>query len=99
MLMKTLEDNSADVRIAAAEALCLLEREEIALPILITELKNGNSKIALNAINTLDALGEKARAALGALESINRQSNDEYIPRAATYIINKLKKRSFKMDI
>ncbi|MFC1782869.1 sulfatase-like hydrolase/transferase [Planctomycetota bacterium] len=92
VLMKTLEDNSADVRIAAAEALCLFGKEQVALPILITELQNGNSKIALNAINTLDVLGEKARAALGALESVNRQSNDEYIPRAAAYIINKLKK-------
>jgi len=92
VLMKTLADNSADVRIAAAEALCLLGKEQVALPTLITELENDNSKIALNAINTLDVLGEKARAALGALESVNQQSNDEYLPRAAAYIINKLKK-------
>jgi len=85
-LIGLLEDGSADVRIAAAEALCCMERCELAVPALVKELENQNPKAALHALNVLAVLGEKARPALDALEKLLEESKDKYIRRAAGHL-------------
>jgi len=82
-LIGLLEDPSADVRIAAAEALCGMERCELAVPALVNELENPNPRAALHAVNVLAVLGEKARPALDALKKLLEESEDNYIQRAA----------------
>jgi len=92
VLMKMLKDDSADVRIAVAEALCLLGKKEIALPVLIAGLKNSNSMIALHAANVLDVLGKTASTTLSALESAENASNNHDVKRALAHTISKLRK-------
>lgn len=86
-----LKDSSADVRITAAEFLCNTGNTAEALPVLIRELKNPNSKAALHAVNSLQYLGLKAKPALGALKEAAQREDDNYIKRAADYAIRVLK--------
>ncbi len=91
-LIKALTDSSGDVRIAAAEALCNLGRENIALPVLEKEVQNNNKKVALHAVNVLDAIGETARPVLSALKRIDSETEDNYIQRAISHLLKKFEK-------
>jgi len=63
-LTRAIRDRSPSVRIAAAEALCRLEREKDALPVLVDALKHQDPRVRLHAAAVLVAVGEKARAVL-----------------------------------
>jgi len=91
ILLKLLKDNSSDVRISAAEALCNLGRDKEALEVLVSELKNSNSKTALFAANVLDVIGQKAKPYLEEIISIESQIEDNYIKRALQYTNKNLK--------
>lgn len=66
----SLEDASPVVRIAAASWLGKGGRVDRALPVLTAELKNAETWTVVAALTALDAMGEAARPALGALDSI-----------------------------
>ncbi|HUT90920.1 MAG TPA: neutral/alkaline non-lysosomal ceramidase N-terminal domain-containing protein [Thermoguttaceae bacterium] len=66
-LETALADSSVEVRIVAAEALCRIDREETALPVLTDTLTHESSWIRLQAANVLDRVGEKARPAVDAI--------------------------------
>jgi N-sulfoglucosamine sulfohydrolase len=89
-LSRCLKDSSADVRIAAAEALCVMNETEKGLPVLISELQNDNVKASLHAINVLQCLGEQAHPALEELIKIQKNSKDNYIQQAAMYAVESL---------
>jgi arylsulfatase A-like enzyme len=90
-LVKLLKDSSGDVRIAAAEALCVLDKDDIAIPVIIKELQNENPMIALHAANVLGAIGSKARPFLSELEaSAQGKMDNKYQQRALKHAINKL---------
>jgi len=89
---KVLNDNCGDVRVAAAEFLCQMGYESEGLPVLIRELQNENSKVALRAISSLEYLGRKARPALAALKTAAKREDDNYIKRAAGYAIEVIQK-------
>jgi len=91
VLTKLLTDASSDVRIVAAEALAVLGKTEMALPILVTELENRNTMIALHAANVLDVLGEPVLSVMPVLDDLLKASDDKYIKRALTHTINKFK--------
>lgn len=88
-LEKLLTDPCPDIRIVAAEALCLFGETGAGLAVLEQELVNENRKVALRSANALEALDETARPALKAL-IIAAASEDEYVPRAAKYTVSKL---------
>lgn len=90
-LEKCLNDSSASVRIAAAEALCIFGKTKKAIAVLKQELKSTNSKVALHAVNVLEVLGEKARPALEEMAKLAEETKDRYIRDAATHIISTLK--------
>ena len=90
-LRQSLDDPSADVRIAAAEALCNMGQVKKALPVIVRKVGSENSKVALHALNVLEILGEKARPALKVLTSLSKNSNDSYIIRAANHTLRKFK--------
>ena len=90
VLIKTLDDDSGDVRIAVAEALFLLGQKGPALPVLIAELSNSNSKIALRAANVLDALGKEALTDTLIIEQVLEKSEDSYVKQVLAHIIGKL---------
>ncbi len=91
VLLNMLNDESADVSIAAAEALCSLEETANAIPVLSKHLRNENLKIALHAANVLDALGEKTSPALTDLENVFLETEDDYLKRSTSRTISVLK--------
>ena len=70
LLEKRLRDSSADVQIAAAEALIHLGDSEQALAVLITQLKNESPTIRIHAANALQEIGSKAKPVAGQLEAM-----------------------------
>lgn len=88
-LQKLLKDSYAEVRIAAAEALCNLGQADYGLPVLVKELSNPNSKVALRAANSLQYIGKAARSALPALKA-QLENEDNYVVRAVKYTIEQL---------
>jgi arylsulfatase A-like enzyme len=91
VLIEALEDESADVRIAAAEALCNLGRKENAIPVLKKEMFSSNTKVALYAINVLNLVIEDTQSLLPILEKLNQQSEDKYIKRCISHMIDRSK--------
>lgn len=76
-LEKTLVDASAEVRIAAAEALCRIGREDWAVPVLIETFSHESPWVRLETANALDRIGEKARPAMAALQTAAADQSDE----------------------
>ena len=63
-LRRVLGDDSPLVRVAAADALCNLGTGDEALPVLIKALAHETPFVRLRAMNVLDRIGDRARAAL-----------------------------------
>jgi len=74
-LIATLSDPSPEVRIAVAEALCHMDCESDALPILVKHLNCEHLWIRVYAANVLDRIVEKARPVL---KSMKRAVRREY---------------------
>ena len=76
-LKKALADPSAEVQIAAAEALCRIDREDAALPVLIASLAHESQWVRLQAANALDRIGDKSRPAVEAMKkAVEDQSRE-----------------------
>ena len=90
-LTSALKDKSAGVRVASARALCKMDREEIALPVLLRELKNDNQVVRHYAALALEDIGEKAYPAL---EDLKGAKNDkyEYVMRVANRLVSILQR-------
>ncbi|NQT17498.1 MAG: sulfatase-like hydrolase/transferase, partial [Planctomycetes bacterium] len=76
-LGKALADTSVEVRIAAAEALCGIDRQEAALPVLVETLSHESRWVGLQAANALDRIGEKARPTIDAIREMTEDSSRE----------------------
>jgi len=93
-LAKRLTDNSGQVRVAAAEALCRAGQEAKGLAALTACLADEKSVwVCLQAANALENLGEKARPALAALEKAASGGN-QYVRNAAGHAAAVLKGES-----
>ena len=90
-LLKRLEDESPQVQIAAAEALCGVVKARTGEAILASLLANHeNYRVRLQAINALGRIGDRAKFVLSIIESA-RQDKDDYVKRAARYTAAVLK--------
>ena len=87
-LTKCLNDQSISVRITVAEALCNLDRNELALPVLINALESENDKTVLYAANVFDCIGDMAKPALNDLKKILNHVNMD-IQKAARHVVLK----------
>jgi uncharacterized sulfatase len=76
-LQKALGDRCVEVRIVAAEALCRVDREDAALPVLIEALGHESRWVRLQAANVLDRIGPKARPAVGAMRKLAEDPSRE----------------------
>jgi arylsulfatase A-like enzyme len=93
-LAERLNDSSRSVRVAAAEALCYLGREDAALAALESCLRTDESPwVRLQAANSLQNIGLKALPALQALEQAASDQNN-YVQLAARYTAGVLKQRA-----
>jgi len=67
-LEAVLDDESENVRTAAARALCRMNRPAKALPVLVDVLDNGSQWARVHAANVLDELDEQARPVIEAMQ-------------------------------
>lgn len=88
-LREALQDDSPNVRIAAAEGLCHLGRVDEALAVLTESLRHETPFIRLRAVNVLDRLGPAARPALPAIREAAMPKAGhvgEYLTRMVEYV-------------
>lgn len=92
VLANHLDDPSPDVRIAAAETLCMLGESKKALQVLRDALDHENEFVRLHAANALDNLDEIARPLLDVLE---QKLNDpsKYVVRVMEKAVPELKQK------
>jgi HEAT repeat protein len=76
-LRARLTDESPDVPIAVAQALCQMGRIDLGLPTLIEELKHDDPWLRLAAANAIDYVGEKAGPAVPAMRSFMASDDRE----------------------
>jgi N-sulfoglucosamine sulfohydrolase len=88
-LKEKLNDSYADVRVTAAETLCNLGNVQDGLPVLIKELSNANTKVALHAANSIQYIGQAGKPALNALKE-QFENSDNYVGRAAKFTAKQL---------
>jgi len=86
-LKKRLLDASASVRIAAAEAVARLGQPQLALPVLVTALKQENPRAVLHAVNVLQVLDDVASPVANDVRSITQNHSDDYVQRAAEWFL------------
>jgi arylsulfatase A-like enzyme len=67
-LRRVLKDESENVRVAAARALCRMELPNEALPVLVEVLDNGSQWARVHTANVLDDMDDQARPVLDAMK-------------------------------
>jgi len=93
-LRKALNDPSVEVRIVAAEALCRIDQEQAALPVLLDALTHESQWVRLQAANSLDRIGNKARPAIRAIRKAAEDPSREnmFIRWVMTHTLRQLLK-------
>ena len=94
-ITELLDDESSAVRTAAARALCRMNMPDKALPVLISEMKNGAQWERLHAAIVLDEIDEMARPVIEEMkEGLNYQkdflSDGKYRVRVTNRALNEL---------
>jgi len=87
-MIAALEDESVSVRVAAARALCFMEKTNKPLPVLARALRGKDTWGRLQAAIVLDSIGEKARPAEDALKEALTGQPSKYITRVANRALN-----------
>ncbi len=100
ILLTRLNDSSADVQIAAAEALSHIGYESESLAVLMRNLLQGSPMVQLHAANVFDALGEKAKPVAHKLRLIVKDiekrkaqakfPSENYLLAALSHTVSKL---------
>lgn len=85
-LVAALDDPSPWVRVAAADALCRLDRTDDAVAALIQAMADANDWVRLAAINVLDRLDDRAAAAEPSLRAALEDPNN-YVVRVAEHAV------------
>jgi len=86
-LTAALKDPAPNVRIAAAEALCGLDKCDKALGVLTEALGHSNNRVQLHAANALDYIDDKAK---GAVDAMKRAKGDGYVRRTIQWALKGL---------
>ena len=90
LMVRSLKDPSASVRIAAARALCRMNQPRLALPILTQELASEFEWVRLNAAIVLDEIDEMALPTIPALTKALEDKQNKYVVRVANRALNEL---------
>jgi len=85
-----LNDESVSVRVAAARALCRMNKPAKALPVLEAELAGEHQWARCQAAIVLDEIDEMARPAEKALKAALSNQPNKYITRVANRALNEL---------
>jgi len=90
LMERALDDESVSVRVAAARALCKMDKPQKALPVLIETLDCKHEWGRLQAAIVLDYIGEAAKPAEDALKKCMTRQPNKYITRVANRALNDL---------
>jgi len=90
VMEQALDDESVSVRVAAARALCTMDKPEKALPVLMAALDYEYQWGRLQAVIVLDYIDEMARPAGDALKKCLSNQPNKYITRVANRALNDL---------
>jgi len=100
LLKKRLKDTSADVQIAAAEALIQLGASEQALSVLMKQLENTSPTVRIHAANAVNEIGDKAKpiaaelqamvAAMEARKAQGKLLGENYLLSALSHTVGEL---------
>jgi uncharacterized sulfatase len=88
-LLRSLEDQSGAVRVAAADALCRFEHYTPAVESLGRSLQDKNEWVRLQAINVLDRIDRHAASQRSILDACLKDSN-EYVVRVTQHTLEGL---------
>lgn len=94
-LTVALNDGAPEIRVAAAEALCLLGSCDQGLPVLRAALKHDSAVVRLRALNALDRLGPAARPAIPDIRraGVKEKSHvGDYVNRMVEYLPERLER-------
>jgi HEAT repeat protein len=99
-LIARLNDTSADVKIAAAEALSYLNAEEKALAELMLQLTHPSAMVRIHAANVIDAIGRKAKPVakelqimVNSMQQLKKEGklpDENYLLTALSHTVSKL---------
>ena len=92
-LSRLLEDESGDVRVAAAEAMHQLGEKQTAMEVLMAELEKPNPWVALRAANVLEIIGEEAVPASPRMREVEASTEADYVKRSLAWTLEKLGNR------
>jgi HEAT repeat protein len=91
VLRAALKDNSAGVRVECARALCEMEMQAEALPVLLRGLKNSDQVVRHYTALALEDIGEKSHLLIGALRAAE-DDDYEYVKRLANRLVATLER-------
>ena len=94
-LTSALKDESENVRVAVARALCRMNEPDKALPVLVAVLDDGSQWARVHAANVLDEIDDQARPALEGMKRNNEYrkgfvANGKYTVRVLNRALNEL---------
>jgi N-sulfoglucosamine sulfohydrolase len=94
-MTKLLNDDSENVRVAAARALCRLGKPTAALKTLVAVLDNGSQWARVHAANVLDEIDDQAKPAIEGMQRNNAYrkgfvANGKYTVRVLNRALNEL---------
>ncbi|MBD3378532.1 sulfatase-like hydrolase/transferase [candidate division KSB1 bacterium] len=89
-LQPFLADPSAVVRVVAAGILAEYGNENMALPVLASELSGPNEWVRLKAAHELDRLGEIARPVIPDMQKALQDKENKYVVRVVNHALNRL---------
>lgn len=90
VLKAALSDSSGAVRVAAADVLMKLIRDEAAMAVLVAGLKSDNEWVRLAAVQALDGLGRDALSVKGDIQAVLEDTN-QYVVRVAQHALSNLR--------
>ena len=90
LMTAALQDPAVCVRVAAARALCLMNRPRKAIPVLEEAMRSEYQWGRLAAVIVLDSIGEMARPAEPTLRKALAGQPNKYITRVANHTLNVL---------
>jgi hypothetical protein len=96
-LVRALKDEAPNVRVAAAEALANLGRDEQALAALAAALQHDSPFIRLRAMNALDRMGRRAVPVLPQMRQARPREKGHvagYVGRMASYVPKRLEQKT-----
>lgn len=89
-LTAALEDSSVDVRLQAADALCRLGHQKLAIEVAVKALKHNSDWSRLQAIEVFEQMGPEARTFADNIRQAAKTTRNSYVKLIMQFFLEKL---------